>query len=422
MTKNILLLDGGGRGSAFYRALDKSELVKCVAVSPGNGGIPINDVWEPAESGFPGIKSLAELHYAHLVVPTSEAPLVAGIVDYLQAEGIPAFGPTAGAAELEGSKAFAKMIFDMAGVPTAEWVVANDFEDACKIIRSWGPCVIKADGLCGGKGVVVAETTEEAIEAARQMLVEKIHGHAGSLIVIERKLKGVECSVMAFCDGKNVRFFPRARDYKRAYDGDRGPNTGGMGSVSPAPDVSDELLQWMETNVFLPILREMNQRETPYHGILYVGFMLTKDGPMVLECNCRPGDPEIQGILELIESDIVPYLFACLEFGGLANLPPLKISPRKAVCIVLASEGYPGKCETGFPITDFGEDRPHAFILHAGTKRNESGQIVTSGGRVMNAIGIGDTFSEARSNARVRAGEIHFVGKWHRTDIALGLS
>ncbi len=408
----VVIVGKGGRESTLTWAMGKSPLVDEIL---GETGSDIDE-----------IVSHALEDRADLVVVGPEVPLVAGLVDQLEGVGIPAFGPSAAAAMLEGSKIFMKELCSQHSIPTARWCWTSQIGQAIDLIRIWGTPVIKADGLCGGKGVFVAENAEEAIGAARLMLVERVYGMAGSHILIEDRLKGKECSMMFLCQDEVAIPLPPARDYKRAKDGDKGPNTGGMGAYSPLPDVDDALVEEVRQRIILPTLRAMKARGTPFRGILYAGLMLTEEGPMLLEYNVRFGDPETQVVLPRLDSDIVPYLLAIAtnEPGALARLGPLAVRSGAAVCITLALQGYPDskKYKTGYPITGLApEIRPRSLVFHAGTERGENGEWRTASGRVLSVVGLGDTLTMARLRAEDRAAEIMYHGKYHRTDIAANI-
>ena len=415
----ILVVGSGAREHALCWALEHSRQVARVLCTPGNGGITNEHRRNVKELDISGIVQLAKDEAVDLVIVGPEAPLVAGLVDTLSTAGIPAFGPNAKAAQLEGSKIYTKTLCSSLDIPTARWRWTDSYGDAKEMIRSWGSLpVIKADGLCGGKGVVVPDTEQQALDAVHDMLVKKTLGDAGSRIIIENRLIGRECSVMAFCDGENAVLLPPARDYKRAQDGDKGLNTGGMGSYSPLPDVDDNLLADIKTRIIERTLYGMKNHEgNPYHGLLYAGIMLTKDGPQLLEYNVRFGDPETQVVLSRVHpTDLMEHMLASLELGGLARLPPLRVESMAAVCVVLASSGYPGKYDTGLPIT--GAVPPNGCAMfHAGTKRNGSG-LVTSGGRVMSVVGLGNTIEDARKRTNDAADKVIFANKYRRNDIA----
>jgi phosphoribosylamine--glycine ligase len=414
----ILIIGGGGRESALYWAIAKSPLVKRIYCTPGNGGIAFEYRRNVADNDIVGIVALAKELGVDLVVIGPEVPLVAGLVDELNKVGIAAFGPCAAAAKLEGSKSFGKAACDAVNAPTADWRWTEDFDDAESIIEQWGSVpVIKADGLYAGKGVIVPDTLEEAIDAAHRMLVKKSFGHAGSRIVIEQRLRGPEASFMFFCDGIGAEPLPEARDSKRLLEGDEGPNTGGMGAYSPLRDVDDVMRSYIRTHVVLPILRYMRERHAAFHGLMYVGAILTEDGPRVLEFNARFGDPETQVAVPRIDSDIVPYLWATREPGGLAKLPPLKISSMAAVATNLAVDGYPGDYEKGFRMTELEGAGQHALLFHAGTKRTDDG-VFTNGGRVMTCVGVAASIKAARRASLSAAETVQFEKKIFRKDIA----
>lgn len=418
--EKVLVIGSGGRESALCWSIGRSNPKRRVLCTPGNGGILSENRRQVKDSDLDGIVQLAKKERVDLVVVGPEGPLVAGLAGLLRQNDVPVFGPDSIGALLEGSKIFTKQLCEDFEIPTAPWQWTDDYKRAAEIIRSWGmPPVVKADGLCAGKGVVVPEIYKQATDAAYDMLVQKSFGEAGSRIVIEDRLVGRECSVMAFCDGENADLLPVARDYKRALDDDQGPNTGGMGAYSPLPDVNDDLLADIRMRIIMPTLRGMAKRGTPYHGLLYAGVILTNNGPMLLEYNVRFGDPETQVILPRIESDIVEYMLACNELGGLKKLGPLKVRSGAAVCAVLVSSGYPGKYQTGFPIRGIENVPEDVIVFHAGTNRNP--ELVTSGGRVMNVVGLGATIEKARQRTGVGADAISFENKFHRKDIALNV-
>jgi phosphoribosylamine--glycine ligase len=417
--KTVLIVGSGAREHALYWAIKRNHPERRVICTPGNGGIPTEDRRSIKDSDLLGILKLCIEENVDFVVIGPEGPLVAGLAYLLQEHGILVFGPLPKAARLEASKIFTKELCDRCDIPTAYWEQASDYESAEAIIKQWkGEVpVIKADGLCAGKGVAVEDSIEKALKAAHEMLVEKKFGEAGSRIVIEERMTGRECSAMYFCDGGNAIALPLARDYKRAYDGDKGPNTGGMGSYSPVPDVSGETHAQITEQIIMPTLNLMMRRSTQYRGLLYAGIMLTEDGPKLVEYNCRFGDPETQVILPRIESDILEYMLACAEYGGLAELGPLKVSDNAAVCFTLASAGYPGKYDAGFPICFEHAPPEGVHYFHAGTDRTPD--LVTSGGRVMSVVGIGPTIEQARMRAQEGAYAVKFKGKSGRRDVAL---
>ncbi|MDO8407825.1 MAG: phosphoribosylamine--glycine ligase [bacterium] len=422
----ILIVGGGGREHALAWACKKSPLVERVYVTPGNGGIAQENRRNVQAMDFDGIVRLAQEECIDLVVVGPEAPLVAGLVDYLEAAGIKAFGPSARAARLEGSKIYMKGFCADNAIPTAAWRWAGSYVPAANIISVWRHMnhgvapVIKADGLCGGKGAVVPKTLEEALDAARAMLRgDAPYGAAGARIVIEDKLIGPECSIMALCAGLDYQLLPLSRDHKRARSGDKGPNTGGMGGYSPLPYVDEVLKRQICERIIEPTLFGMTYYENaPFYGMLYANLMLTADGPYVLEFNVRFADPETQFVLPRIKTDIVPYLFACTEpHGHLAGFPELEVSSDVAVGYTLTERGYPGKVTTGHCISGIEADMPGTLVFHAGTEWDAQGlRLVTSGARVATAVGLGPTFPQARERASARADAVSFTGKYRRKD------
>jgi phosphoribosylamine--glycine ligase len=351
-----------------------------------------------------------------LVVIGPEAPLVEGVADAVRAKGIPCFGPNADAARMEGSKEFAKRVMARANVPTADYRSFTNREACEEYVRSLGgPCVIKADGLAAGKGVIVAQTTEEALDGVAQCF-EGAFGAAGNTVVVEEMLEGPECSLLALTDGTTVVPLATSQDHKRAYDGDKGPNTGGMGVYSPVPLVSDDELAVM-TDVMKRVVLQLKSDGITYSGCLYGGFMLTKEGPKVLEFNARFGDPETQVVLPRMHADLIDVFLAC-DQGNLDNTQ-IKWGDDWAVSVVLASAGYPGKYESGKCITGINTaaEQPGITVYHAGTKLAEDGTILTAGGRVLDVTAVAPTFADARERAYAACELIDFEGKQFRTDI-----
>ena len=358
---------------------------------------------------------MAEAEGVDLTVVGPEAYLDLGIVDAFRARGLRIVGPTRGAAQIESSKAFAKELMAKAGVPTARFAVCESPAAALRAVRRFGaPVVVKADGLAAGKGVTVALTVSEAEEAIGRIMVERRFGEAGERVVVEEFLEGEEASILAFVDGEDARQMPAAQDHKRAGAGDTGPNTGGMGAYSPAPVVTEEVAARVQREILEPTVRAMAAESRPYQGILYAGLMITPSGPMVVEFNCRFGDPETQAVLALLESPLATLLHATAT-GKLAEQPPLQWAPGAAVTVVLAAEGYPGRPRVDDVIT--GADAPG--VLHAGTRRAEDGSVRSSGGRVLSVVGTGEDLEAARTNAYQLLRSVHLPGGHHRTDIAL---
>ena len=416
---NILVLGSGGREHAITWALAKSPLTDELYVAPGNGGTA--SIAENVNVDMMDGAAVLEFVRAHeigLVVIGPEAPLVEGVADVLRDAGVSVFGPNADGAQLEGSKAYSKAFMEANGIPTAAYARFDDCEAALAYVREQGaPIVIKADGLAAGKGVVVAETLEAAEDAVRACF-DGAFGAAGSRVVIEECMTGPECSLLSFVTaGKSFPMAP-AQDHKRAYDGDMGPNTGGMGVYSPVPIVTDE--EMAEMVRIMDVAAAATAREpftADYRGTLYGGFMLTPTGPKVVEFNARFGDPETQVVLPRLQSDLVEVMCAVAE--GRAEDIELAWSDTWAVCVVLASAGYPGSYEKGKVILGIEEAEAieGVTVFHAGTKRNADGELVTNGGRVLNVVALGSTFEEARDRAYEACELINFEGKQLRSDI-----
>lgn len=422
----VLIIGGGGREAALVRKIKSSPLVGRVLCAPGNAGIAQDCACHPLKVGeLDKLLDLARHEQVDLTVVGPEAPLVAGIVDRFAEVGLAAFGPTRAASEIEASKHWSAELRHRHGIPSARYEVFSGADQAeaarCyaeHILREHRrPVVIKADGLCAGKGVIVAHDTAEAFEAISAMLRRRIFGAAGDTILIEEFLEGRECSLMVLVDGQHVVPLAPARDYKRAGDGDTGPNTGGMGSYSPVPDLTPELYGRCLEEIVQPTVRAMQQERVPFDGLLYVGLMLTADGPKVLEYNCRFGDPETQVVLARMQSDLVPYLLACTD-GSLDTLMPPRFESSAAVCVVVAAAGYPGEPIKGAEIRQLEGAKFYGEILHAGTAAHD-GKIVTNGGRVLNVVGVGRDFGVARTLTYNAVRCIEFEGAWYRRDIAL---
>lgn len=416
---NILVLGGGGREHAVAWALAKSPRTDKLYVAPGNGGtarIAENVVNLKVEDGQ-AVRAFARDHDIDLVVIGPEAPLVAGVADVLREAGIPTFGPDAQGAQLEGSKTFSKRFMDAHGIPTAGYDSFTRLEPALAYVRELGaPLVVKADGLAAGKGVIVAETEADA-EAAVQSCFQGAFGEAGSTVLIEEYLTGPECSLLAFVSGGKAHCMATAQDHKRAFDGDRGPNTGGMGVYSPVPIVEPDELAAMYEIMEQSAAATADLFDHDYRGVLYGGFMLTSEGPKVLEFNARFGDPETQVVLPRLETDLVDIALAVAE--GRPDDINLRWSEQWAVCVVLASEGYPGPYEKGKVILGIeeAEELDGVTVFHAGTAINYDGELVTAGGRVLNVVARGNSFDEARERAYEACDLINFEGKQYRTDI-----
>lgn len=418
-TIDILLLGSGGREHALAKKLAESPRCGTLYIAPGNGGTLQEGVNVAlAEDDPEAVAAFAREEGIGLVVIGPEAPLVAGVADVVRAAGIACFGPGAKGAQMEGSKRFSKELMERAGIPTAAYGSFTDEEAALAYVREQGaPLVVKADGLAAGKGVVVATEQGQAEEAVRECFAGAF-GDAGSTVVIEECLTGPECSLLAFTDGKTVRPMATAQDHKRALEGDRGPNTGGMGVYSPVPIVTDEELAVMK-RVMVDTVAELAAEGIDYRGCLYGGFMLTPEGPKVLEFNARFGDPETQVILPRLKNDLVDVMLACAE----QRLDEVELSWRDewAVAVVLTSAGYPGSYEKGKVITgvEDADALDGVIVYHAGTAVTDAGELVTSGGRVLAVTALGDTFEAARDLAYAACEKIDFEGKTLRHDIGL---
>ena len=413
----VLVIGGGGREHAILWALSKSPKVSKLYCAPGNGGIAAIAECVPIKAtDVTGVVSWARENAMDFVVVAPDDPLALGMVDALEEAGIPAFGPRANAAIVESSKIFSKNLMAKYHIPTAKYQSFADLDAALAYIRREGaPIVVKADGLALGKGVVVAQTVAEAEEAVRSMMAEGKFGAAGAKVVIEECMTGPEVTVLCFTDGVHLAPMPPSRDHKRAFDGDMGPNTGGMGAISPAPGYTPEIAQRCMEEIFRPTIDALRAEGRPFQGVLYFGLMLTPSGPKVVEYNARFGDPECQAVLSLLESDLMDIFLACRN--GTLDQTDIRWKPGAACCLVLASGGYPGKYQTGLPITGLEEAGRTAVVFHAGTKRGEDGAILTSGGRVLGVTATADNLEAAIQRAYESAKSISFPGMHFRTDI-----
>ncbi|OJF17400.1 MAG: phosphoribosylamine--glycine ligase [Bacillaceae bacterium G1] len=422
----VLVVGQGGREHALVWKLAQSPRVSRLYCAPGNAGIAELATCVPiSETDLDGLVRFAKEEGIDLTVVGPEAPLVAGLVDRFEAEGLRVFGPRKEAAMLEGSKAFAKEIMSKYGIPTAQYQSFEDYDEALRYVREHGaPIVLKADGLAAGKGVTVAQTLEEAEAALERMMKDKVFGEAGKRVVVEEFLQGQELSLMAFVDGETVLPMVPVQDHKPVFDGDKGPNTGGMGTYSPTPQLPQSVIEESVERILKPVAKAMVAEGKPYRGVLYGGLMVTAEGPKVIEFNARFGDPETQVVLPRLETDLLDVLEAVVE-GRLADIQ-LQWKREAAVCVILASEGYPGSYPKGRVIEglfDPEEQRKRqVYLFHSGTARKD-GQWLTNGGRVLGVTALGEDLAAAREKAYRAIEEIRFEGMHYRKDIGLrGLS
>ncbi|MFP3896653.1 MAG: phosphoribosylamine--glycine ligase [Anaerolineales bacterium] len=412
----VLVVGSGGREHTLVWALDRSPQTVEIQIAPGNGGtsqlatnVPI------AADDIPALVYHAEEEGVDLVVVGPEVPLSLGLTDAMQDSGIRVFGPTKRAARIESSKAYSKDFMRDHNIPTAPYAIFEDYDRARAYLQEHpAPIVVKASGLAAGKGSIVCQTDEEALQALDEIMRERAFGEAGDLVVIEECLEGEEVSVLAFSDGQTVAPMVLAQDHKSAYDGDRGPNTGGMGCYAPAPLLDEVMLERVIDEVLQPTVDGLRRMGTPYMGVLYAGLVLSDGGFQVLEFNCRFGDPEAQVILPLLENDLVSVLEACID--GTLDEVELRWSDKTCVCVVMASGGYPVEYETGYEIEGLEEDLPNTFVFHAGT-RCEDGRVLTAGGRVLGVTAWDDDLQSAVERAYARADLIHWPNAMMRRDI-----
>ena len=410
----VAVIGSGGREHAIVKKLKESKNVSKLYAIPGNGGIAADA--ECVDIGVNDVEAIVEFVKANGIeyaVVTPDNQLVDGMVDALNAVGVPCFGPDKKAAVIEGSKVFSKDLMKKYGIPTASYEVFDDPKAALDYVKTAPlPTVIKADGLALGKGVIIAETREAAVEAVMSIMQDKVFGDSGNHIVVEEFLTGPEASVLAFTDGKHLVPMVSAMDHKRALDGDKGLNTGGMGTVAPNPCYTEEIAKICMDSIFMPTIRAMEKEGRPFKGCLFFGLMITPDGPKVIEYNCRFGDPETQVVLPLLESDLLEIMLACTN-GTLADTE-VKFKDGSACCVVMASDGYPTHYESGFPITVDGD--VDGYLYYAGAKCKD-GEVVTSGGRVVGVTAVADSLSKAVKKAYSQAERVHFANSYQRNDI-----
>jgi phosphoribosylamine---glycine ligase len=414
----ILIIGSGGREHALAWKIKQSPMTRELFIAPGNGGTALEGTNIPiGDDDLPGIIAFAKKERIDLVVAGPELPLVLGLRNGLEREGIPCFGPGAYSAQLEGSKAFAKSLMKDAGVPTADFEVFDDYDMARDFVLSRElPMVVKADGLAAGKGVVVARTREEALQALDEMMVKNVFGAAGERVVIEEALEGEEASFLVFCDGDTIVPLPSSQDHKPVGDGDTGPNTGGMGAYSPAPILPRPEFERTSDLVARPIINHLRSLKHPFRGVLYAGLMMTRQGVKVLEYNVRFGDPECQPLMMRLETDLVEIMLACIE-GRLKELE-IKVRPEASLCVVMAAKGYPGSYPKGMEIKgiDVAEEIGGVKVFQAGTRLVDS-RTLSSGGRILGVTALGTDLAQARETAYQAVERIKYENSYFRRDI-----
>jgi phosphoribosylamine--glycine ligase len=418
----VLLVGSGGREHALGWKMAQSPLLKALYIAPGNAGTARLRADGAEIANLPidakdnnALVAAALERKIDLAVIGPEAPLAAGLADAFHAKGLPVFGPSQAAAEIESSKVFSKEFMARRGIPTAKFSVFRNFDKALDYLHNLErPVVIKASGLAAGKGVIIPANPMQAEKALRRIMVEKVFGPAGDEVVLEEKLSGPEVSLFGFTDGVTMKSTVPAQDHKRIFDGDRGPNTGGMGAYAPVPICAPAMAEKIMHDILQPVIDGLREEGRPFVGVLYGGLMLTKNGTKVIEFNCRFGDPEVQVILPLLESDLLEILLACAT-GRLAETD-VRFGKGAAACVVISSQGYPGKYPLGLPISGLEETRPDSYVFHAGT-REQDGQVVTAGGRVLCVTGWGENIAQALKSAYTAVGPISFEGMHYRKDI-----
>ena len=413
----VLVVGGGGREHAICWKLAQSPKVTELYCAPGNAGIAQVATCVPVKAtDVEGMVAWAKENAMDFVMVAPDDPLALGMVDALESAGIPAFGPKANAAIIEASKAFSKELMKKYNIPTAQYETFTELDKALAYIREQGaPIVVKADGLALGKGVVVAATVEEAEQAVREMMEDKKFGASGSTVVIEECMVGPEVTVLAFCDGEHLVPMLSSQDHKRVFDGNQGPNTGGMGAFCPSPNYTPEIADFCVKNIFQPTVEALKAEGRPFKGVIYFGLMLTEKGPKVVEYNARFGDPETQPILSMLDTDLLDIFQACVN--GTLDQVDIKWKDGAACCIVLASGGYPIAHKTGYVISGLEEAGKLATVFHAGTKRNENGEIVNNGGRVLGVTACGTDLQDAVAKAYAACEPISWTDMHKRTDI-----
>lgn len=413
----VLVVGSGGREHAICWKLAQSPKISKLYCAPGNGGIA--DIAECVDIKATDVDAMVTWAWENkmdFVVVAPDDPLALGMVDALEAHNIPAFGPRANAAIIEASKVFSKNLMEKYNIPTAQYKTFTEMEPALAYVKEQGaPIVVKADGLALGKGVIVAQTVEEAEDAVRSMMADKKFGEAGTRLVIEECMTGPETTVLAFCDGEHLVCMKSSQDHKRAYDGNQGPNTGGMGAISPSPYYTDEIAQRCMDEIFLPTVAALKAEGRPFQGVIYFGLMLTPNGPKVVEYNARFGDPECQVVLSLLDTDLLEIMLACRN--GTLDQVDVKWKDESACVLVLASGGYPNSYQKGYPITGIDKANETAVVFHAGTKKGENGELLTNGGRVLGVTATGTDLEAAIQGAYTAASNISWTDMHFRTDI-----
>ena len=413
----VLVIGSGGREHAICWKLAQSPKISKLYCAPGNGGIA--DIAECVDIKATDVDAMVTWAWTNkmdFVVVAPDDPLALGMVDALEAHGIPAFGPRANAAIIEASKVFSKNLMEKYNIPTARYQTFTEMEPALAYVREQGaPIVVKADGLALGKGVIVAQSVEEAEDAVRSMMDDKKFGEAGTRLVIEECMTGPEATVLAFCDGEHLVCMKSSQDHKRAYDGNQGPNTGGMGAISPSPYYTDEIAQRCMDEIFLPTVAALKAEGRPFRGVIYFGLMLTPNGPKVVEYNARFGDPECQVVLSLLDSDLLDIMLACRN--GTLDQVDVRWKDGSACVLVLASGGYPNAYQKGYPISGIEKANQTAVVFHAGTKKGPDGEILTNGGRVLGVTAVGADLEQAIQGAYAAGAHINWTDMHFRTDI-----
>jgi len=414
----VLIIGGGGREHALVWKISSSPKVDKIFCAPGNAGISrIAECVSIRADDVQGLLSFVKHNKIDVTVVGPEAPLVLGISDAFRSEGLKIFGPSKAASKLEGSKAFSKNIMLKYNIPTAEAGVFTDYDNAIEYIRKKGtPIVIKADGLAAGKGVIVATNEKEAADAVKAMMIDMVYGDAGKMIIIEECLTGEEVSFLVFTDGRDIIPMPLSKDHKRVFDNDKGPNTGGMGAYSPVPTISDEMYLSIMDDIIVPVIEGLEREGYTYEGVLYTGLMITRDGPRVLEFNCRFGDPEAQPIIMRLSSDIMEIIEGVV--GRRLGMVNVKWSDSASVCVVMASGGYPDKYRNGKIISGLNDvaGMEDVMVFHAGSANNNE-NIVTAGGRVLGVTTLGEDIGKAKEKAYEAVSKIYFDGMHYRKDI-----